>query len=55
MVVQGAEPGKVGAKMVTTVEGDKLIVDRPAAGATFFRVLGTRRFLLRQGYGGQVK
>ena len=44
MVVQGAEPGKVGAKMVTTVEGDKLIVDRPTAGATFFRVLGTRKF-----------
>ena len=44
MVVQGAEPGKVGAKMTTTVEGDKLIVDRPAAGATFFRVLGTRKF-----------
>ena len=44
MVVQGAEPGKVGSKMTTTVEGDKLIVDRPAAGATFFRVLGTRRF-----------
>ena len=44
MVVQGAEPGKVGAKMATTVEGDKLIVDRPAGGATFFRVLGTRKF-----------
>ena len=47
MVVQGAEPGKVGAKMTTTVQGDKLIVDKPAGGATFFRVLGTRKFLLR--------
>ena len=44
MVVQGAEPGKVGAKMTTTVEGDKLIVDKPEGSATFFRVLGTRRF-----------
>ena len=47
MVVQGAEPGKVGSKMTTTVEGDKLIVDKPAGGATFFRVLGARKFLLR--------
>ena len=44
MVVQGAEPGKVGAKMETTVAGDKLIVDKPAGGAMFFRVIGTRRF-----------
>ena len=44
MVVQGAEPGKVGAKMTTTVEGDKLIVDKPEGSATFFRVLGTRKF-----------
>ena len=44
MVVQGADPGKVGAKMTTTVEGDKLIVDKPTAGAMFFRVLGARKF-----------
>ena len=44
MVVQGAEPGKVGAKMETKVVGDKLIVDKPVGGAMFFRVLGTRRF-----------
>ena len=44
MVVQGAEPGKVGAKMATTVAGDKLIVDRPAGGATFFKVIGARKF-----------
>ena len=44
MVVQGAEPGKVGAKMETTVKGDKLIVDKPAGGSMFFKVLGTRKF-----------
>ena len=44
MVVQGAEPGKVGAKMETRVVGKTLIVDKPAGGAMFFRVLGTRKF-----------
>ena len=44
MVVQGTEPGKVGAKMETTIQGDKLIVDKPTGGAMFFRVLGTRKF-----------
>ena len=44
MVVQGAEPGKVGAKMETTVQGDKLTVDKPAAGAMFFRVIGARKY-----------
>ena len=44
MVVQGAEPGKVGAKMETTVQGDKLTVDKPAGGAMFFKVIGVRSF-----------
>ena len=44
MVVQGAEPGKVGAKMETTIQGDKLIVDKPTGGAMFFRVIGARKF-----------
>ena len=44
MVVQGAEPGKVGAKMETTIQGDKLIVDKPTGGAMFFKVIGARKF-----------
>ena len=44
MVVQGAEPGKVGAKMETKVVGKTLIVDKPTGGAKFFRVIGTRKF-----------
>ena len=44
MVVQGAEPGKVGARMETTIQGEKLIVDKPEGGAMFFRVIGTRKF-----------
>ena len=44
MVVQGADPGKVGAKMETKVAGNKLIVNKPTGGAMFFRVLGARKF-----------
>lgn len=43
-VVQGAEPGKVGSSLETTVSGDTLTVGKPAGGAMFFRVLGVRKF-----------
>ena len=43
MVVQGSEPGKVAAKMDTTVSGEDLIVEKPDGGTMFFRVLVTRK------------
>ena len=44
IVVQGADPGKVGAKMETKVVGKTLIIDKPKDGSKFFRVIGTRKF-----------